>query len=57
MKIESVTILVILCLHGCVMCVWLQIGGGDQMGNIVAGHEFIGRVTKKEVFGLSFVIV
>ena len=24
------------------------------MGNIVAGHEFINRVTKKQVFGLCF---
>ena len=26
------------------------------MGNMVAGHEFINRVTKKQVFGLCFLI-
>lgn len=32
----------------------LQIGGGDQYGNITAGLEFIRRKNGKEVFGLTF---
>ncbi|KAI0218209.1 Tyrosine--tRNA ligase, mitochondrial [Lamellibrachia satsuma] len=35
----------------------IQVGGGDQMGNIVAGHEFISRVTKKDVFGLTVPLI
>ena len=29
----------------------LQIGGNDQTGNIMAGHDLIGRVSKEPVFG------
>jgi len=29
----------------------LQIGGSDQMGNIVSGHELISRMGFEEVFG------
>ena len=34
-----------------------QLGGSDQMGNIVSGHELIGRVTKTEVFGLTLPLI
>lgn len=34
-----------------------QLGGSDQMGNIVSGHELIGRVVKKEVFGLTLPLI
>lgn len=34
-----------------------QLGGSDQMGNIVSGHELIGRVMKKEVFGLTLPLI
>lgn len=34
-----------------------QIGGSDQMGNIMSGRELIDRVTKKEVFGLTLPII
>ncbi|XP_059139676.1 tyrosine--tRNA ligase, mitochondrial-like [Physella acuta] len=30
----------------------IQIGGGDQMGNISSGFDLIDKVTKKQVFGL-----
>ncbi|XP_066601377.1 tyrosine--tRNA ligase, mitochondrial [Prorops nasuta] len=30
-----------------------QIGGNDQMGNIMSGHELISRTAKKEVYGLT----
>ncbi|XP_064603054.1 tyrosine--tRNA ligase, mitochondrial-like isoform X2 [Liolophura sinensis] len=35
--------------HNC--CI--QIGGGDQLGNIVAGYDFISKVTRQKVFGLT----
>jgi tyrosyl-tRNA synthetase len=35
----------------------LQIGGDDQWGNIVAGHELIRRVEGAEVFGMTFPLV
>ena len=28
-----------------------QIGGNDQLGNIVSGYELIGRISKKPLFG------
>jgi tyrosyl-tRNA synthetase len=34
-----------------------QLGGSDQMGNIVSGHELIGRVAKTEVFGLTLPLI
>lgn len=34
-----------------------QIGGSDQMGNIVAGHDLISRTTKKSVYGLTLPLV
>lgn len=33
--------------YGC----YFQIGGHDQMGNIVAGHDLISRSEKKQVYG------
>lgn len=33
------------------MFVSVQIGGGDQLGNIVAGYDFISKVTRQKVFG------
>ncbi|MDR2493617.1 MAG: tyrosine--tRNA ligase [Spirochaetaceae bacterium] len=35
----------------------LQIGGDDQWGNIVSGHELIRRVEGAEVFGVTFPLV
>ena len=34
-----------------------QIGGSDQMGNIVAGHDLISRTTKKSVYGLTLPLI
>lgn len=34
-----------------------QLGGSDQMGNLMSGHELISRAEKKEVFGLTLPIV
>lgn len=34
-----------------------QIGGSDQMGNIMSGHELISRTSKKEVFGLTLPLI
>ncbi|KAG8224856.1 hypothetical protein J437_LFUL005459 [Ladona fulva] len=31
-----------------------QIGGSDQMGNIVAGHDLIGKVAEEKVYGKYF---
>ncbi|MDR2110154.1 MAG: tyrosine--tRNA ligase, partial [Spirochaetaceae bacterium] len=39
--------------HGC----RLQIGGDDQWGNIVAGHELIRRVEGADVYGMTFPLV
>ena len=30
-----------------------QIGGSDQMGNMVAGHELVSRMSHKEVYGTN----
>ncbi|MDR2020398.1 MAG: tyrosine--tRNA ligase [Treponema sp.] len=35
----------------------LQIGGDDQWGNIVAGHELIRRIEGAEVYGVTFPLV
>jgi tyrosyl-tRNA synthetase len=35
----------------------LQIGGDDQWGNIVAGHELIRRIEGIEVYGMTFPLV
>lgn len=34
-----------------------QLGGSDQMGNLMSGHELISRVTNKSVFGLTLPII
>lgn len=34
-----------------------QLGGSDQMGNLMSGHELIGRVTNKPVFGMTLPII
>lgn len=34
-----------------------QMGGSDQMGNLMSGHELISRVTHKEVFGVTLPLV
>ncbi|XP_075221677.1 tyrosine--tRNA ligase, mitochondrial isoform X2 [Lycorma delicatula] len=34
-----------------------QVGGSDQLGNISSGHEFISRVTKTEVYGLTLPLI
>lgn len=39
--------------HGCKF----QLGGSDQTGNIMTGHEFISRMEKKPVFGLTLPLV
>ncbi|MDR1373686.1 MAG: tyrosine--tRNA ligase [Treponema sp.] len=35
----------------------LQIGGDDQWGNIVAGHELIRRIEGADVYGITFPLV
>uniref|UniRef100_A0A1B6IT28 Tyrosine--tRNA ligase n=1 Tax=Homalodisca liturata TaxID=320908 RepID=A0A1B6IT28_9HEMI len=34
-----------------------QVGGSDQMGNIVSGYDYISKFTKKTVFGLTLPLV
>ncbi|XP_037950735.1 tyrosine--tRNA ligase, mitochondrial-like [Teleopsis dalmanni] len=34
-----------------------QMGGSDQMGNLMTGHELISRTARKEVFGMTLPIV
>lgn len=34
-----------------------QLGGSDQMGNLMAGHELISRTAKTPVFGLTLPII
>ncbi|KAG5889964.1 hypothetical protein JTB14_020252 [Gonioctena quinquepunctata] len=34
-----------------------QVGGNDQMGNIMSGHELISRVCNKPVYGLTLPLV
>ncbi|XP_051545956.1 tyrosine--tRNA ligase, mitochondrial isoform X2 [Myxocyprinus asiaticus] len=40
-------------LHGC----RIQLGGTDQLGNIMSGHEFIHKKTGEDVFGLTVPLV
>ncbi|XP_043083952.1 tyrosine--tRNA ligase, mitochondrial [Puntigrus tetrazona] len=40
-------------LHGC----RIQLGGTDQLGNIMSGHELIHRKTGEEVYGLTLPLV
>uniref|UniRef100_A0A8C1IHR4 Tyrosine--tRNA ligase n=1 Tax=Cyprinus carpio TaxID=7962 RepID=A0A8C1IHR4_CYPCA len=40
-------------LHGC----RIQLGGTDQLGNIMSGHELIHRKTGEEVYGLTVPLV
>lgn len=34
-----------------------QLGGSDQMGNLMAGHKLISRVVEKSVYGLTLPII
>ncbi|XP_026468082.1 tyrosine--tRNA ligase, mitochondrial-like [Ctenocephalides felis] len=34
-----------------------QLGGSDQMGNIMSGHELISRVTNKPVYGITMPLI
>ncbi|XP_059617567.1 tyrosine--tRNA ligase, mitochondrial [Phlebotomus argentipes] len=34
-----------------------QLGGGDQMGNLKSGHDLIGRMDKRHVYGIMLPIV
>ncbi|XP_055389544.1 tyrosine--tRNA ligase, mitochondrial [Condylostylus longicornis] len=34
-----------------------QLGGSDQMGNLMTGHELISRIENKSVFGLTLPII
>lgn len=35
----------------------LQIGGHDQMGNIVSGHDIISRTVDKQVYGEKYIYI
>ncbi|ODM95571.1 Tyrosine--tRNA ligase, mitochondrial [Orchesella cincta] len=35
----------------------IQLGGHDQMGNIVSGHDFISRAFKKQVYGITVPLI
>ncbi|KAM6960683.1 tyrosine--tRNA ligase, mitochondrial [Aplochiton taeniatus] len=39
--------------HGCT----IQLGGTDQLGNLMSGYEFIHKVTGEEVYGLTIPLV
>ncbi|XP_066490544.1 tyrosine--tRNA ligase, mitochondrial [Tiliqua scincoides] len=39
--------------HGC----RLQLGGADQLGNIMTGHELVSKVTGEDVFGITVPLV
>ncbi|XP_053572230.1 tyrosine--tRNA ligase, mitochondrial [Bombina bombina] len=39
--------------HGC----RIQLGGSDQLGNIMSGHEFINRTTGEDVFGIILPLI
>ncbi|CAH2002063.1 unnamed protein product [Acanthoscelides obtectus] len=39
--------------HNCIF----QVGGNDQMGNIMSGHELISRVCDKPVYGLTVPLI
>lgn len=34
-----------------------QVGGNDQLGNIISGHDLIGRVEEKRVYGLTVPLI
>lgn len=34
-----------------------QVGGADQLGNIMSGHELISRTSKKNVYGLTLPLI
>ncbi|XP_034939654.1 tyrosine--tRNA ligase, mitochondrial [Chelonus insularis] len=36
---------------------YFQVGGNDQMGNIMSGHDFINKLTKKDVYGLTVPLI
>ncbi|KAH0540644.1 tyrosine--tRNA ligase, mitochondrial [Cotesia glomerata] len=36
---------------------YFQVGGNDQMGNIMSGHDLISKATKKTVFGLTMPLI
>lgn len=36
---------------------YFQLGGSDQMGNIMSGYELIGRLENKPVYGKSVVVL
>ncbi|XP_077294361.1 tyrosine--tRNA ligase, mitochondrial [Arctopsyche grandis] len=36
---------------------YFQVGGSDQMGNILAGFDLIRRVTKKSVYGITLPLI
>ncbi|XP_057185266.1 tyrosine--tRNA ligase, mitochondrial [Triplophysa rosa] len=40
-------------LHGC----RIQLGGTDQLGNVMSGHEFIHKKTGEDVYGLTIPLV
>ncbi|XP_015250639.1 PREDICTED: tyrosine--tRNA ligase, mitochondrial [Cyprinodon variegatus] len=35
----------------------IQLGGTDQLGNLMSGHEFIHKVSREEVYGLTIPLV
>ncbi|XP_068129181.1 tyrosine--tRNA ligase, mitochondrial [Hyperolius riggenbachi] len=39
--------------HGC----RLQLGGTDQLGNLMSGHDFIQRTTGEDVFGITIPLI
>ncbi|XP_033018534.1 tyrosine--tRNA ligase, mitochondrial isoform X2 [Lacerta agilis] len=39
--------------HGC----RIQLGGADQMGNIMSGHDLVSKVTGEDVFGITVPLV
>ncbi|KAM4882459.1 tyrosine--tRNA ligase, mitochondrial [Thomomys bottae] len=39
--------------HGC----RVQLGGADQLGNLVSGYEFVRRVTGEDVFGITVPLI
>ncbi|XP_054844221.1 tyrosine--tRNA ligase, mitochondrial [Eublepharis macularius] len=39
--------------HGCS----IQLGGADQMGNIMSGYELVSRVTGEDVFGITVPLI
>lgn len=39
--------------HGCAF----QIGGNDQMGNIMSGHDLISKIYQKPVYGLTLPLI